>query len=154
MSTVVDKDTGRKADLAQIHMAKKDLGWDDGMYRDVLFSVCRVKSSGELDFTGRKRFIAHLQACGWKGGSKKPGGNKPASAARAPLTKPQRLIWSLWQQLADAGLVTDRKMPALNSYCERQAGVTQMVWLKAEQQALVIESLKAWLARAPKKAGA
>ncbi len=62
MKAVIDRDGARKADLAAIHIAKKDLGWDTDHYRDILFSVCRVKSSAELDFTGRKRFLAHQPA--------------------------------------------------------------------------------------------
>jgi Protein of unknown function (DUF1018) len=151
--SVIDKDGGRKADLAAIHIAKKHLGWDTDHYRDILFSVCRVKSSAELDFTGRKRFLAHLRACGWNGGTTAPAGaRKPASpASRKPLTAPQRKMWSLWQTLADAGLVDSRKMPALVAFAHRQTGVDRLEWLTGAQEDLVIESLKAW-SRRPKGA--
>lgn len=140
MGAVVDHDGARKADLAAIHIAKAGLGWDDDHYRDILFAVCRVRSSSQLDFAGRKRFLAHLQACGWAGA-------RPAAkrAVRQALTGPQRKMWSLWQQLADAGLVDNRRMPALMAWIRRQTGVERLEWLQPAQEDLVIESLKKWL---------
>lgn len=142
---VIDSAWSRKDDLAKIHIAKKALGWDDDHYRDIMFSVCRVRSSGQLDFTGRKRFLAHLKACGWSGAA--PARPERAKAARAPLTGPQKKMWSLWQQLADDGRVDNRKMPALLAYVKRQTGVDRLEWLNGKQEDLVIESLKRWLAR-------
>jgi phage gp16-like protein len=55
----------RAAELAQIHIAKKELGLDDDTYRDMLFTVARVRSSADLDFTGRKRVLAHLKSRGF-----------------------------------------------------------------------------------------
>lgn len=151
---VVDDERGRKADLAAIHIAKGELGWDDDHYRDILFAVCRVRSSGQLDFAGRKRFLAHLRACGWSGGSKgRPGADRPPAAARKPLTKPQALMWSLWQRLHEAKVVDDRRMPALVAFAARQTGVERLEWLNRVQEDLVIESLKAWLRRAQKPPG-
>ncbi len=149
MASVVDRDGARKADLAAIHIAKAELRWDDDHYRDILFAVCRVRSSGELDFAGRKRFLAHLRACGWSG---RPKGQADRAKARggpvrAPLTPVQGKMWALWQQLADAHLVDDRNMPALLAWVKRQTGVDRLEWLKGRQEDLVIESLKAWLAR-------
>src|SRR3712207_2796352 len=65
MSGRVDVDT-RKRELAQIHIAKKELGLDDETYRDMLWSIGRVRSSGDLDFTGRKKVLAHLKSRGFK----------------------------------------------------------------------------------------
>lgn len=146
MGAVIDHEGARRADLAAIHIAKKDLGWDDGTYRDVMFAVCRVRSSAELDFAGRKRWLAHLKACGWKKGV---AARSSGSARRAPLTPSQRKVWSLWQELADAGLVRDRGMPALAAYVKRQTGVDRLEWLAGRQEELVIESLKRWLVRGP-----
>lgn len=145
---VVDGEGARKADLAAIHIAKAELGWDDDYYRDILFAKCGVRSSGALDHAGRKRFLAHLRACGWSGGSKgHPGRDRPSAADRKPLTGPQRKMWSLWQQLFEAKAVDDRKMPALVAFAARQTGVQRLEWLNGAQEDLVIQSLKAWLKR-------
>lgn len=148
-SRVLDPPGARKADLAAIHIAKAALGWDDDFYRTVMQAKCGVRSAGELDYAGRKRFLAHLQACGWQGGPRgRPGAGDGASGrSRAPLTAPQRKMWSLWQQLADAGLVDNRRMPALLAFVKRQTGVDRLEWLTAQQEDLVLESLKRWLRR-------
>ena len=56
----------RRRDLATIHMAKKQLDMDDAAYRDILWSVARVRSSSELDQAGRNKLLDHFRACGWK----------------------------------------------------------------------------------------
>lgn len=142
MGAVIDQAGARRADLAAIHVAKKALHWDDDTYRDIMFSVCCVRSSAELDFTSRKRFLAHLRSCL----------DKQGPAAAPVREKPQwgtseRRLWSLWQQLADAGLVKDRTRPALDTWVKRQTGVDRLEWLTAAQKSMVIDSAKRWLAR-------
>ncbi len=55
----------RRRELAQIHIAKKQLGMEDDTYRDMLWSVARVRTAGDLDFTQRKRVLEHMKACGF-----------------------------------------------------------------------------------------
>lgn len=143
---VVDRDGARKADLAAIHIGKKALNWDEGFYRDMLHTLCRVRSSADLDFAGRKRVLAHMKACGWNGGGQRHPG--PAQrAARPSLTLEQRKVWSLWQQLADAGAVQSRKSAALMAWVQRQVGIDRLEWLHGKQAEMAIESLKLWLDR-------
>lgn len=56
----------RRRDLATIHMAKAQLGMADDAYRDILWSVARVRSSADLDQAGRSKVLDHFRACGWK----------------------------------------------------------------------------------------
>lgn len=88
----------RKTELAQIHIAKAQLGMDDETYRAMLWTIARVKSAGDLDWTGRKRVLEHLKGCGAQIGGKKPGkpnAGKPnewafidrAAADRQPLLR-------------------------------------------------------------------
>lgn len=142
MSAVAKSDQ-RQRDLAQIHIAKKALGWSDDEYRDLLWTVCSVRSSSQLDSTGRARFLAHQRSCGWTPGS------KSARAKKATWTPTQRLIWSLWQQLADAELVQHRERAALDAWIKAHVGVDRVEFLNRQQQQLAIESLKAWLGRSP-----
>lgn len=135
----------RRADLARIHVLRKELGWDEELYRDVLATVCGgIRSSAELDITGRQRLIEHMEACKARAQGKAP---KPAAAARKPLSPTSRKLWSLWMQAADAGLVTSRRMAALNGWVQRQTGVSHVEFLNDAQAALAIESLKRWIAR-------
>lgn len=61
----------RKRELAQIHIARQQLGMDDDIYRDMLWSVARVRSAADLDWVGRKRVLDHLVGCGFKVKTKK-----------------------------------------------------------------------------------
>lgn len=137
-------DASRRSDLARIHIGRIALGWDEVFYRRKVAQVCNGKtSSAELDASERRALLAHMVTCGWA-----PAGKAGAvRTERKPLTKPQKLMWSLWQQLADAGLVANRKMLALNAFAQRQTGVDRIEWLNGKQEDLVIESLKRWLKR-------
>ena len=144
----------RRLDLARIHMLKAELGWHEDLYRDVMATVCGgIRSSAQLDITGRQRLLAHMQACKVRDLVNKPG--KPAAkAARKPLSATGKKLWSLWMQAADAGLVQHRNMAALNAWVQRQTGVERIEWLKGAQADLAIESLKKWVARTPVDAAA
>ena len=137
---VIDAPQARKKELAQIHIAIGELGWDDGHYRAVLFAKTGKRSAGELDATGRKRFIEHLKACGWKGGK--------------PLTRRySRQQWhalKLWEELAAAGKVTDKSEAALNTFLANQVGVSALPFLDTARAGQVIEALKSWLKRSPR----
>ena len=56
----------RNRELAQIHIARSQLGMDDETYRSVLWTVARVTSSKDLDWSGRKRVLDHMKSCGFK----------------------------------------------------------------------------------------
>lgn len=131
-----------------IHMAKAELlrsgkFQSDDDYRAMLWTQARVKSAADLDHAGRQTVLAYLRGMGFNTGK----GSSRAKAVRAPLTASQKLMWSLWQQLADAGKVEGRKMQALMAYVKRQTGVERLEWLTKPQESLVIESLKQWLGR-------
>lgn len=146
MRTAIDNAGARKADLAAIHIAKAALGWSDDEYRDVMWSVCRVRSAGAMDFATRKRFLSHLQRSMQAAGIA-PRAGKVAAKKRQPLTAPQGKMWSLWQQLYEGGKTSDRSMAGLLAFSQRQTGVHRLEWLNSAQEDLVIESLKRWLAR-------
>ncbi|WP_290890600.1 regulatory protein GemA [Arenimonas sp.] len=125
----------RKRELAQIHLAKAALQMDDDGYRAMLWTIARVRSAADLDWTGRKRVLDHMVKCGWKNNAKRPA--DPVS----------RKIRSQWLTLRDLGALTDPSEKALRSFVKRTAGVERMEWLTASQAATVIEALKAWVAR-------
>lgn len=130
----------RQADLAAIHLLKKQLGQTDDEYRDLMATVCGgVRSAADLDAAGRARFRSHLEKC-----VKANGGHAAPARKRRPLRPHEAKLWSLWMQLADDGLVAQRTMKALNAWCKRMTGVDDIGFLNAPQQRLAIEGLKAW----------
>ena len=54
----------RHSELAKIHIAAKQLFDDDAAYRDMLESVCGVRSAADLDQAGRTKLLGHLRHCG------------------------------------------------------------------------------------------
>lgn len=62
----------RTNQLAQIHIAKKELGMDDDTYRAMLWTCARVESSKDLDYAGRLKVLEHLKGRGWKNKQTKP----------------------------------------------------------------------------------
>ena len=146
---VTDNEGARRADLAAIHMAKAALAWDDSTYRDIMFTVCRVRSAADMDFTGRKRFLEHLRKCQAQMGIKPRGDFRPQ-----PWSPPLRALWSRWQQLADAGLVHERSRDALQAWVKRQTGVDRLEWLTTHQLDALLASAKLWLARQGTREGA
>lgn len=92
------KDT-RNADLAKIHIAKKDCRMDDAAYRDLLWSIATVRSSKDLDHAGRQKVLAHFAARGWKA---KPGKPKVLQLHERVTEQKRRLMWRIEQWLAVA----------------------------------------------------
>jgi phage gp16-like protein len=138
----VDGANARKNELAQIHIAIGELGWSDDDYRSVLFAKTGKRSAGELDGTGRKRFIEHLKACGWKG-HKKPQPTR--------YTKQQWHALMLWRDLGKAGALTDKSDSALNAFIKGQCNVDELRFVGTNQVTLVIEALKSWLKRVTRR---
>lgn len=147
MTSSAKKFTPRNNDLALIHIAKKDLGLDDDAYRDMLWTVARVRSSAELDFSGRIKVLEHLKSRGFK----------PKQAAKAkqkaPLSnEPQhKMIRGLWLELHAVGTVLDPSEQAISRFIKNQTKIDRIEWLSTSQASQVIERLKQWLARANKK---
>jgi hypothetical protein len=132
----------RKRDQQRIHIIRGQVGMSLDEYHDLIGALFDGKrSSRELDTAQRQRLVAHME------GVARRYGGAAARPARTPLTPHQKKMFSLWQQLADAGLVRERGMPALRKYITRQTQVQRMEWLNSHQEVTVIESLKRWLSR-------
>lgn len=83
-----------RREITLIHVAKQKLGMDDDTYRDMLWTVARVKSSTELDFAGRKKVLDHMKASGFKVISPRAGTTpRPRSSAdKAPMVAKVRAL--------------------------------------------------------------
>ena len=148
MRAVTDRDGARRADLAAIHIAKAALGWDDETYRDIMQARCGVRSSALLDFAGRKTLLGHLRASMEQLGIQAPIKPGKGSQRHAKAWSPrQRKLWSLWQALADAGLVKHRDRGALDGWIKGQIGVSTIDFCNTHQLDSLIDSAKGWLKR-------
>ncbi|MBE2242450.1 MAG: regulatory protein GemA [Burkholderiaceae bacterium] len=135
----------RASDIKRIHVLRSRLAMDESAYRDLMASLFDgARSSTALDDAQRSRFVRHLQQLA-------DGQPRTTLAQRKPLPPRQGKMFSLWQQLADAGLVRDRRMSALNAWIEGRTWLGQRVdskeWLSSQREDQVIEALKRWLRR-------
>jgi len=133
--------------LRQIRAIRHTAGaqLDDADYRALLQRCAGVASSTQITSLARANAVlAEFRRLGI--------GNP---APRKALSPQQKKIWSLWQQLADAGLVRDRSMRGLVAWVKRQTGVDALDFMAWAQEYQVTEALKRWLLRraAPDPAG-
>ncbi len=122
----------RRAALAKLHIARKQLALTDDSYRAILSRVAGVQSAAHATDAQLLALLAEMRRFGFKG-----------RVIEAPPHV--RKIWALWREvrprLEDAADAGDA---ALFAFCRRQTGVSRPEWLDGKQANLVIEGLKAW----------
>lgn len=134
-----------------IHVAKRSLALDDGMYRAMLEAQTGKTSCSDMSMSELQKVVEHLRTKGFE--------ERPGSRSKAGPARPQKLaddpqskkIRSLWLTLRDMGVVQDSSEKALASFVKRQTGgdrgVERLEWLNSYQAANVIEALKGWIIR-------
>ena len=97
----VKSDQIRRAQLGLIHAAKKALGYDDDVYRQILKTQCNVTSAADLDAAGREKIIKYMRAQGFE-----PSAPKAPKRRReaAPAASKARLWAKIDALLFAAGL--------------------------------------------------
>jgi len=134
----------RTTELAQIHIAKKQLGMDDDTYRAMLQNITGKDSSKDMDITDRYRVLAHLKKVGFK-----------PKRGKASINDQRTKIHALWSAMAKSGLIKDGSTTALNHWVKRMTekfnqgkGIESVTWLTNTRTAQrVLESLKQWQKR-------
>lgn len=142
MPSPTSKDT-RRRDLAQIHLAIKQLGLTADDHRSLLQQLHGVTTSADLNVRQRGQYIAHLRKLGFK-----PAPPKGAGTRKLADDQQSKMMRGLWLELAGMGVVRNSAESALAAYVRRQTGVGALQWLSSKQASDVIESLKSWKDRA------
>lgn len=144
-------ENSRRAMLAKIHLAKKDLRLDDDTYRDILERITGRRSSAECTAGELDDLVRHFKLQGFKP-KVVAGGKAEAVAPRArprqadhPSAKKAR---ALWLSLAELGVVRERSEAALEAMARRQLGVEKLQWADQGQVFKLIEALKKMAERA------
>ncbi|MDH5785350.1 MAG: regulatory protein GemA [Chromatiales bacterium] len=126
----------RNAELAKIHLGKKQLALGDDAYRDMLWTVARVRSAKDLDEHQRHAVIKHLVKCGATFERPKKAGTRPHNYDRLPeyITKVEALLadmglpWSYADTIA-RNITGGRGNPEL----EKDPGVEKLAWVKGDK---------------------
>lgn len=128
----------RRGLLALVHVAKKELGLDESIYRVVLEQVSGGRdSAANLTDEELGQVLNRFRASGWTN-------QKKRFSAKGHVRK----VWALWGEMHRAGFVHGALRPGLRAFVKRMTGVTDPEWLDPAQARTVIESLKQWRARA------
>jgi phage gp16-like protein len=120
----------RKAALAKIHVAKKQLDLDETEYRDLLQEVTGVRSAKDLDEAGLSKVLKALQSLGFKANS---------STKLSPKTRdkpsPDRLdkIRAMWIELGKQGVVRNPSEDALAAFVKQLTGIDRPEWLMEDK---------------------
>lgn len=121
--------------LAQIHIARKELGMDEDTYRSVLLRVTRKPSSAAMSPAERRKVIAEFKRLGFK--PKSSFGQRPKS------DKPYvRKVFALWGELKRKGIWRDPSPHSLRHFVKNMTDCDDPEWLTYPQASRVIEALK------------
>lgn len=133
----------RRARLAKVHIAKKQLALEDDSYRALLHRITGQESSATCTDAQLDAVLGEFSRLGFTG--EKP---KTPRSDKAYV----RMIYGIWRDLKPH--VTDHSVRALQHFVQRQTGVDAPEFLNPEDANDVIEGMKAWLAREQAKAAA
>ena len=126
------------AQLAKIHIAKKELQLTEEVYRDILALNFKVESAKALTGWQAEQLLDIFKAKGWKAKASKDKGRSPKYG-----DPQQRKVVALWITLADAGVIRNRSDYALQKYVKTVTDVDNLKWCGGQECFKLIESLKA-----------
>ena len=135
-------DPARRAAMAKLHVAKKELGFDDGDYRAVLERVTGKRSSAEMAIGELGRVLDELARLGWAPGTKGPRG-KPRPADHPAAKKARAMFLSLGL----LGVIRNPSEAGLEAFARRQLGTERLQWADQAQVYKLIEAMKAMAER-------
>lgn len=128
--------------IAVLHVAKKQLGFDDDTYRAILLKFGNVTSSKELSPEGFEAVMRYFNAWGFRSDwMKRTFGNRPGMATPAQVD----MIRDLWRKWSG-----DNEEAALNRWLERSYRVSSLRFVTPEVAGKAINGLRA-MTRRPRK---
>lgn len=141
---------GRRAMLAKVHLAAKELGLDEDSRRDVLERVTGRRSSADCTDVQLDLVVAEFKRLGWTAKPARSAAPRPAAATGPkPATSPIALkARAMWKSLHNLGAVRNGSEPALEAFAKRQLGVDRLQWADQSMAYRLIEALKKMAERA------
>ncbi len=132
----------RKAMLAKLHLAKKELALTDDSYRDVLRRITGLDSSKTMRPDQLDAVLKEFERLGWK----------PKQAVKRSATPQVRMIHAVWKDIVK--LQGHGDAAGLRAFVQRQTkteqhpeGIASPEFLRGEMAKRVLEGLKGWRER-------
>lgn len=133
-------DDRRASLIRQIHVGRRQLGWDDATYRAALVGHGGADSCRDMTAQNLRRVLDFMRGMGFR---LRPAAiRQDTKMATGPVPSKCRAMWIV---LHDIGSVKDASERALVAFARRQTGIDRMEWTRDERP--VVEALKAWLLR-------
>lgn len=129
----------RRADLAKIHIAKKQLCMDDDTYRDALFNAVGKRSASDCSDRQLKKALAHFYELGFKAKAPKSKG-KPHNIEKLPkyvikveaLLADMSLSWAYAESIAK-NLTGGKGYNQGGTGDNSAPGVDRLAWMHSEK---------------------
>lgn len=126
----------RRSLLAQVHVARKQLGMVEDDYRALLSRITGHSSAKDCDDRQLSTVIAEFERLGFR-----PTATAPRrTPAGSPTARKARAMWISLHQL---GAIDDASESGLEAFARRQLGVDRLQWADERQGFRLIEALKA-----------
>ena len=131
-------DPGRRALIAKVKIAQKQLGLDEDTYRGAMLEATGKMSAGDCSIEELKRAVAHFAARGFKPTTTARGGK--SARADSPMARKAR---AMWISLHHLGAIDNPDEKALEAFARRQMNCEKMQWADQSKAYLLVEALKA-----------
>lgn len=134
----------RRAMIAKIHVAQKQLAMNQDDYEQLLFDAGGATSCSDLDDRGLARVLDRMKKLGFR--PLPPKGRKGATRpADHPMARKAR---ALWISLHHLGVVDNPSEKALETFARRQLRCAKLQWADQSQGYKLVEALKAMAEKA------
>ncbi|WP_417595011.1 gp16 family protein [Oceanospirillum sp.] len=151
--------------MAQIHIAKKQLGLDDDIYRACLVQATGKSSCKTMGVSELFQVLRHFEDKGFKarksGKIRNSGAGKnakPLSGGYSPQSRGRTIdkLRAIWIEMYKTGHINDGSEGALIHWVRNQTsrlnggvGVSSLEWLQKDEQMAgqILERLKRWQQR-------
>ena len=135
--------SNKKILMAKIHIGKKDLGLDDGTYRDVLWRVTGKRSCKDMTIAQLQDVVKDMENSGFKPKAAPKHGKKPSVVG-----KREPLMGKIHAMLTDMGLHWNYAHGMADSMFK----IKRLQWLNDSQLYKLTQALSVHQQREAKKA--
>ncbi len=128
----------RRALIAKIHVAKKQMQLTDDDYRAMLLRTTGEMSAADCTVAGLRAMVEEMKAKGFQ--AKPRAGASTPRPADHPAARKARALWISLHQL---GAIDNPSEQALEAFARRQLKVDRMQWANQALMYKLVEALKA-----------